>query len=277
MLNSLTEIFSYSFMMRALIVGVLISLSSSLIGTSLVLRRNSMIGDGLSHVSFASFALATVLGFAPLPFSLVTVIIVSILIIRLNDNKVIHNDSMIALISASSLAIGTFAISIVKGVNQDINSYLFGSILATSNIDVIVSIILAFLVVLLFILSYNKIFAITFDQKFAKSIGINTELYNILFAILCSVTVVVGMRLLGSLLISSLLIFPSLSMMLYFKTFKSVVIGSAITSVLSFIIGLILSYFLESPTGSTIVIVNLSIFIIFNILSYIKSIRIYKR
>lgn len=269
-MNSILELFSYSFMTKALIVGLIISMCASLIGVSVVLKRNSMIGDGLSHVSFGAFALATILGFAPLQFALPIVIIVSFLILRLNDNSKIHGDSAIALISASSLAIGTFAISITKGVNTDINNYLFGSILSISDIDVVISIILGIIVIILYIMFYNKIFAITFDEKFAKSIGIKTDLYNIIFACLCSVTVVLGMRLMGSLLISSLIIFPALSSMQIFKSFKSVVISSSLIGILSFVIGLITSYYLETPTGSTIVIINLIVFISFKILSYLK-------
>ena len=272
-MNSIIEIFSYSFMTRAFIVGILISLCASLIGVSLVLRRNSMIGDGLSHVGFGAFAIATILGFAPLEFAIPIVIIVSFFILKLNDSSKIHGDSAIALISASSLAIGTFAISVTKGVNTDINNYLFGSILSISNIDIIISIILSIFVISLYIFSYNKIFAITFDEKFAKSIGINTNLYNILFAVLCSIVVVLGMRLMGSLLISSLIIFPTLTSMMIYKKFKSVVISSIIISTISFIIGLISSYILNTPTGSTIVIINLLVFIIFKIVSNIKSIK----
>lgn len=267
MINDILEMFSYSFMVRAFIVGLLISLCASLIGVSLVLRRNSMIGDGLSHVGFGAFAIATIFGFAPLEFSIPIVIIVSFLILRLNENSKIHGDSMIALISASSLAIGTFAISIT-GVNTDINNYLFGSILSINQTDVIVSVILSVIVVLLYIFSYNKIFAITFDEKFAKSIGINTNLYNMIFASLCSIVVVLGMRLMGSLLISSLIIFPTLSSMQIFKKFKIVVISSMFISIISFTIGLIVSYLNATPTGATIVIVNLIIFIICKILSY---------
>jgi zinc transport system permease protein len=152
-MNSLIEMFSYSFIVRAFVVGILISISSSLIGVSLVLRRNSMIGDGLSHVGFGAFALATVLGFTPLYFSMPIVIIASFLILKLDDNSKIHSDAAIAIISSSALAIGTFAISITKGVNTDINNYLFGSILSISNIDVIISIILCLIVIVLYILS----------------------------------------------------------------------------------------------------------------------------
>lgn len=269
-MNSIIEIFSYSFMIRAFIVGILISLCASLIGVSLVLRRNSMIGDGLSHVGFGAFALATILNFSPLEFAIPIVIIVSFFILKLNDSNKIHGDSAIAILSASSLAIGTFLISITKGVNTDINNYLFGSILSLNNTDVIVSIILSILVILLYINSYNKIFAITFDERFAKSIGINTNIYNMIFAILCSIVVVLGMRLMGSLLISSLIIFPTLSSMQYFKKFRSVVISSVFVGSISFIIGLFLSYIYATPTGATIVIINLIVFILFKIISYIK-------
>lgn len=272
-MNSIIEMFSYTFMVRAFIVGILISLCSSLIGVSLVLRRNSMIGDGLSHVGFGAFALATVLGFAPLEFAIPIVIVVSFLILKLNDSSKIHGDSAIALISASALAIGTFVISITKGVNTDINNYLFGSILAINEVDIIISVVLSIIVILLYIVSYNKIFAITFDEKFAKSIGINTNLYNMIFASLCSIVVVLGMRLMGSLLISSLIIFPTLSSMQIFKKFKSVVISSVIVSIISFAIGLYISYVVASPTGATIVIINLIVFIIFKIIASIKLLR----
>lgn len=269
-MSSIVEMFSYSFMIRSFIVGILISLCASLIGVSLVLRRNSMIGDGLSHVGFGAFAIATILGFAPLEFAIPIVIIVSFFILKLNDNSKIHGDSAIALISASSLAIGTFAISVTKGVNTDINNYLFGSILGVNETDIIVSVLLSILVILLYVVSYNKIFAITFDEKFAKSIGINTNLYNMIFASLCSIVVVLGMRLMGSLLISSLIIFPTLSSMQIFKNFKSVVVSSVFISIISFTIGLIISYNYATPTGATIVIINLIVFIIFKIISYLR-------
>ncbi|MBR4830515.1 MAG: metal ABC transporter permease [Bacilli bacterium] len=270
MMSNIIEMFSYSFMIKALIVGVLISLCASLIGVSTVLRKNSMIGDGLSHVAFMTFALATILHVAPLYFSIPIVVIVSFLILRLNTNNKVHGDSMIALVSASSLAIGTFLISITKGVNIDINNYLFGSILGVDTIDVIVSIILTVVVLFLYLVFYNKIFAITFDETFSKSIGIKTNVYNAIFAILCSLVVVVGMRLMGSLLISSLIIFPALISMQLFKKFKSVVISSVIISILTFIIGLILSYVFSTPTGATVVIVNIILFIVVKIISMIK-------
>ena len=270
-MNNIIEIFSYDFMLKALIVGLLISLCASLIGVSLVLRRNSMIGDGLSHVAFGAFSIATVLGFSPLEFALPIVMITSILILKLNENSKIHGDSAIALLSASSLAIGTFIISITDGVSTDINNYLFGSILSIDNKDVVISIILSIIIIILYIISYNKIFAITFDEKFAKVIGIKKEIYNIIFAGLCSIVIVLGMRLMGSLLISSLIIFPTLSAMQVQKKFKNVVIISTAISLISFVLGLLLSYNLEAPTGATIVIVNLMVFLLLKLISYIKG------
>lgn len=269
-MNSIIEMFSFSFMQKAFVVGFLISLCASLVGVSLVLRKNSMIGDGLSHVGFGAFAVASVLNFAPLEFALPIVIIVSFLILKLNENSKINGDAAIALISSSSLAIGTFVVSL-SGVNTDINNYLFGSILAISKNDVIISIVLSIIVISLYIFSYNRIFALTFDEKFAKSIGIKTNLYNVIFAGLCSVIVVLGMRLMGALLISSLIIFPTLSSMQLFKTFKSVVISSLIISVLAFSIGLTTSYLIATPTGSTIVLMNLGIFLIFKLISVFKN------
>ncbi len=274
-MNSILEMFSYSFMTKAFIVGILISICASLVGISLVLKRNSMIGDGLSHVGFGAFAIATVLNFAPLEFALPIVIISSFLILRLNENSKIHGDSAIAILSSSSLAIGTFVISITKGVNTDINNYLFGSILSISNSDLILSIILSIIVIILYLLCYNQIFALTFDETFAKSIGVKTEVYNIIFACLCSVVVVLGMRLMGSLLISSLIIFPTISAMQIAKNFKGVVILAVIVSLINFVVGLTLSYFLSTPTGATIVIFNLVTLIIFKIFNLIRRNKIW--
>lgn len=274
-MNSILEMFSYSFMTKAFIVGILISICASLVGISLVLKRNSMIGDGLSHVGFGAFSMATVLNFAPLEFALPIVIISSFLILRLNENSKIHGDSAIAILSSSSLAIGTFVISITKGVNTDINNYLFGSILSISNNDLILSIILSIIVIILYLLCYNQIFALTFDETFAKSIGVKTEVYNIIFACLCSVVVVLGMRLMGSLLISSLIIFPTISAMQIAKNFKGVVILAVIVSLINFVVGLTLSYFLSTPTGATIVIFNLITLIIFKIFNLIRRNKIW--
>lgn len=253
----LTEIFSNNFMLRALLVGVLISICAALIGVLLVLRKNSMVGDGLSHTAFGAIALATVLGLAPLWFAIPVVIVCSFIVLRLGKNRKIHGDASIALLSASSLAIGIFAISVSSGVNIDLNSYLFGSILSVGWSDVWLSMGLAAIVIVLYFFAHHRIFAITFDEEFARSIGIKTGFYDAIFAIICSIVVVLGMRLLGALLISSLIIFPTIISMNFAKSFRTVVMSSVIVSVINFVLGLIVSYLLATPTGATIVIINL--------------------
>lgn len=270
MINELISMFSYAFMQKALIVGLLLSLCASLLGVSLVLRKNSMIGDGLSHVGFGALAVATVLGCEPLLFTIPIVIVVSFLILKLNTNSKIHGDSAIALMSASALAIGVMAISVTNGINTDINSYLFGSILSQTTGDVILTICLSIVVITLYIVCYNRIFAITFDETFAKSTGVKTDFYNIILAVLCSVTIVLGMRMMGALLISSLIIFPTLSSMQLYKNFKAVVISSVIVSCICFFLGLCISFFYSTPTGASIVIVNLIVLISFRIVSALK-------
>lgn len=256
------EMLQYAFMQRALIVGLCIAICAALVGVSLVLRKNSMIGDGLSHTAFSAFALATVFGLAPLYVALPVVIIASFFVLRLSQSRKVHGDAAIAVLSASSLAIGTFAISVSKGVNIDLNSYLFGSILSASWADVSLSIALAAVVIGLYLFAYHRIFAITFDEEFAKSVGVKTGVYDAIFAAICSCTVVLGMRLLGSLLISSLIIFPTLTAMRLAKNFKGVVFASVIISVVAFLLGLGLSYALATPTGATVVLVNLAAFIL---------------
>lgn len=261
MLNSVIEMLSYAFLRRALIGGILLSICASLVGVSLVLRRNSLIGDGLSHVALFGVALATVLGLSPIEFSIPVVLLFSFLIIKTNDSK-FGGDTIIAIIASSSLAVATFLVSINKGVNIDLNSYLFGSILALTSKDLFLLLLLTIIVIIFYLCAYNKIFAITFDSSFAKSIGINVNLYNFIFSTLCSLVIVLGMRLTGSLLISSLIIFPTLTSISIFKDFKSVIISSVIVSLISFMIGLYLSYILSVPTGSTIVIVSLILYLL---------------
>ncbi len=266
------EMFQYPFMQRALFVGLFVAICAALVGVSLVLRKNSMIGDGLSHTAFSAFALATVFGFAPLYFALPIVILASFFVLRLSRNRKIHGDAAIAVLSASSLALGTFAISVSKGVNIDLNSYLFGSILSVSWTDVWLSAGLAALVALLYSFAYHRIFAITFDEEFARSVGVRTGLYDAIFSAICSVVIVLGMRLLGSLLISSLIIFPTLTAMRLAKTFKGVVATSVVISALAFIIGLVLSYVCAAPTGATVVLVNLAALILAILLEKIRKV-----
>lgn len=271
MFSTIAALFTQKFILRALLVGILVSLCASLLGVSLVLKRYSMIGDGLSHVGFASLAIAMALGWAPLMVSIPVVVISAFLLLRINNNNdsSIKGDSAIALISSSALALGIMITSLTKGMNSDVISYMFGSILTLSQGDVILSCILSIIVIVLFVVFYNKIFTVTFDESFAKATGTNVNLLNSLLAILTSITIVIGMRIMGTLLISSLIIFPSLSSMRISKKFKHVVISSSIISVLCFIIGLLLSCIFAIPTGASIVVTNLLVFIIFSILGKI--------
>jgi zinc transport system permease protein len=259
----LAEMFSYTFIVRAFIVGALVSICAALLGVRLVLKRYSMIGDGLSHVGFGTLALATALNVAPLTVSIPVVVAAAFLLLRLSENSKIKGDAAIALISTSSLAIGVVIISQTTGMNTDVCNYLFGSILAMSKTDVYLSIVLSVIVLSLFIVFYNKLFAITFDETFAKATGVKTGVYNMLIAFLTAITIVLGMRMMGAMLISSLIIFPALTSMRLFKKFKSVTICSAILSVICFFTGIIISYVYAMPTGASVVLINIIAFLLF--------------
>ncbi len=268
-MNQIAEMFAHPFMIRALIVGSLISACAALIGVPLVLKKNSMIGDGLSHVAFGAFAIALAAGIMPLWFALPVVVVASFITLQFGNSRKISGDAAIALLSASSLAIGTIAISVSSGANIDLNSYLFGSILAVSWDSVVLSVILTVVLLVFYIFSFHRIFVITFDETFAKSVGVKTEIYNIFFAAICSVVVVLGMRLLGALLISSLIIFPTVIALKLVRSFKAVVITAVIVAVCNFLIGLFLSYLMATPTGATVVVVNLVVLVIVSILNRI--------
>lgn len=263
MIQTLQEMFSYAFLVRAVIVGLLVSLCAALLGVSLVLKRYSMIGDGLSHVGFGTLAIATALNMAPLMVSIPIVVLAAFLLLRISENSKIKGDAAIALISTSSLAIGVVVISLTTGMNTDVCNYMFGSILAMSKNDVALSIALAVVVLSLFVLFYNKIFAVTFDETFAQATGTKTGLYNMLIAFLTAITIVLGMRMMGALLISSLIIFPALTSMRTCKKFKSVTICSALVSLICFFIGVVISYLYATPTGASVVIVNVIVFMLF--------------
>ena len=263
MINILVEMFSYTFLVRTVVVGLLVSLCAALLGVSLVLKRYSMIGDGLSHVGFGALAVATALNAAPLSVSIPIVVLAAFLLLRISENSKIKGDAAIALISTGSLAVGVVVISMTTGMNTDVCNYMFGSILAMSKDDVTLSIILAVVVLMLFILFYNKILAVTFDETFARATGVKAGAYNMLIAFLTAITIVLGMRMMGALLISSLIIFPALTSMRVCKTFRSVTICSALVSVLCFFIGVIGSYIYATPTGASVVIVNIAAFLLF--------------
>ncbi|MCI9360508.1 MAG: metal ABC transporter permease [Hungatella sp.] len=257
------EMLSYPFLVRAVVGGVLVSLCASLLGVSLVLKRYSMIGDGLSHVSFGSLSVALALGWSPLKVSIPVVILAAFFLLRITENGKLKSDAAIAMISASALAIGIVATSLTTGMTTDVSSYMFGSILAMSPSDVGLSAGLSLVVLGLFLICYNKVFAVTFDESFAKATGVNVSLYNVLIAVLTAVTIVLGMRMMGAMLISSLIIFPALTSMRIFKSFRSVVWSSGILSVICFCIGMAASYKYSTPAGATVVLVNLAAFFLF--------------
>ena len=262
----ISEMFSFPFLTRAFAAGILVSICAALLGVSLVMKRFSMIGDGLSHVGFGSLAIAAALHAAPLLVSLPVVIAAAFLLLRLSENGKIKGDAAIALVSTGSLAVGAMIISLSSGMNADVSNFLFGSILAMSKSDVYLSVSLSVIVLILFVFFYNKLFAITFDETFAKAGGIKTGVYNMLIAFLTALTIVLGMRVMGALLISSLIIFPTLTAMRLFKRFKTVTICSAIVSAFCFFSGLVISYLFSTPAGASVVIMNIIVFVIFRVI-----------
>ena len=264
MINNIRELFSYTFLQYALLVGVLVSLCAALLGVLLVLRRYSMIGDGLSHVGFGALSVAYALSFAPMAVAVPVVIVAAFLLLGISESPKIKGDSAIAVLSSSALAVGIVANSLAGGSSSDLSGYLFGSILALKKGDVILSVVLSLVVILLFVLFKNRIFAVTFDMPFAKSAGVHVKLYNMLLAMLIAITVVVGMQIVGSMLISSLIIFPALSAMHLSNSFKGVLVRSAVISVGAFVMGLLLSlvFPVGLPAGAVIVLCNLFVLVI---------------
>jgi len=266
---------------KALIVGGLVSLCASLLGVSLVLKRFSMIGDGLSHVGFCVLAIATVLGLKQysLELGVPAVIITAFFLLRLTENSKMKGDSALALISTGSIALGSLIYNFSDSRNTDICNSLFGSasIITLTDKDLVLSIVLSIAVIVLFALSYHKLFAITFDENFSKATGIKVNLYNILLAVLTAVTVVVGMRMMGAIMISALVVFPALSAMRVCKSFKWVVIVSAIVSIITFVIGFFLACRMSFQTGATVVSVQVITFAIFAVLGAIISGKFFKK
>ena len=251
-----------------LIVGVFLSLCAAILGVVLILKRYSMVGHGLSHVGFGAFAVALAFNFEPVQFALPIVIVVAYILLRIGESTKIKGDTAIALISSSAMAIGYLVGSLSDGFTADINSYMFGSLTAATMNDVYFIVPLALLIIFIFVFFYNRIFAITFDPLFAKATGLNTRVYNIVIAILTAVIVVLGMRVMGTLLISSLIIFPALSSMRFFNSFKKVMISSAIISVFCFLVAFF--FFSRLSSAASIVIVNLGVFLIFTFLGLIR-------
>lgn len=270
MIQTVIDMMSLAFIQRAVLVGTLISLCAALLGVSLVLKRYSMIGDGLSHVGFGVLTVATAFGYAtPLYIAIPSVTICAILLLKIGNNSKIKSDSAIALISSTALAIGVAATSLTTGMNTDVCNFMFGSILAMSKADVYLSVAVSIMVMILFVIYYRKLFVVTFDEEFAKASGLKAKRYTNIIAVLTALIIVIGMRMMGVMLISSIIIFPALTSMRIFKSFKKVVISSGIVSVVSFLLGIYLSYLYNISTGAMIVIVNLVFFILFSIIDKI--------
>lgn len=251
----------------ALIVGALISLCCAILGVTLVLKRYSMIGDGLSHVAFGAMTIAMVLTIADMYVMLPVTIIVAILLIRLTDKGKVKNDSAIAMLSVGALALGYLVVNLFSSaanVSGDVCSTLFGltTILTLSNLDLWLCVGLTIFVLVFFILFHNKIFGVTFDEQFSKANGVKTALYNNIMAIIIGIVIVLAMKLVGSLLISALIVFPALSAIRLFKSYKMVIIFSSIVGVVNSIIGILIAVLWGTPVGATIVIVDIFVYVI---------------
>lgn len=269
-MDLITTFLSYDFILRAFFVGILMCVSCALLGVILVLKRFSMIGDGLSHVGFGALSIAVALNKAPLAVCIPVVIIAAFLLLKIGTSSKMRGDAAIGLISGVSLSLGVCASSLSGGLNSDVYGYMFGSILSMTATDVFICIILCAVILLFFIFSYHEIFAVTFDEDFAKATGTKSDTYIGIIALLTALSVVVGLRMMGAMLISNLIIFPALTSMRVFKQFKSVVLSSAIIAVFCFTAGMIFSYMLSLPVGASVVVVNAIVFLIFFIIGKIR-------
>ena len=272
-ITSIFRLLSYAFVQRALIVGLLIAISSSFLGIFLVLRKYSMIGDGLAHVSFATVALALVLNQSPLIISIPIVSLASLLILKLSEENRIGGDAAIGLIASTSLAIGVFITSVSNGFSVDLSSYLFGSILIIAQSDVYLSLVLTVLIVSLVLVFYQDLFAMTYDLDYAKVSGRKTKRLNQLLSILTAITIVLGIRVVGTLLISSLIIFPTVSALRLSKGFKSTIIWAVIIAIISVMSGILISVTLDFPTGSSIVLINALLFGLISLITMVKGVN----
>ena len=266
------QIFSYPFAVRAAIAGLLLSVSAALLGVNLVLKRFSMLGDGLSHVSFGSAAVALAAGVAPLQISIPIVIIAAFLLLRLRQNSKINGDAATAIVSSSALAVGITVATLTTGMNTDISNYMFGSILALGKGEVVIAAACGVGIITVYTLFYQKIFAAAFDEDFAAACGVRVKWYNSISAVLTAVTVVIGMKIMGALLISSIITFPALSSMRICKHYKCTVIVAVAVSVAAFSAGLLISFAFDVPAGAAVVLTNLASFLILSLVGKIKKI-----
>ena len=263
-----TPEFFGAILLPALIGGLAVTICSSLLGVTLVLKRYSMIGDGLSHIGYGALSVAAVMNLAPLKVALPVVIIAAFILLRLSESSKLSGDSAIALFSTTALSVGIL-VSSKAGITNDVSHYMFGSILAMSKSDVILSVVLSVIVIAAFIILYNRIFSVTFDENFARATGVNAGIYNMIFAVLTAVTVVLGMMMMGALLISSLIVIPTLTAMRICRSFRGVVLTAGAVSVVSFLIGMFMSLLLNTAPGASIVIVNVIFFLCFSLLGTI--------
>ncbi len=276
-MTTLLQYLSFPMVRYALIVGVLISLCASLLGVTLVLKRFSFIGDGLSHVAFGATAVAAVLGLTnDMFFVLPATILCAVLLLRTGQNAKLSGDAAIAMLSVGALAVGYLLLNLFSAsanVAGDVCSTLFGStaILTLTKGEVWLSIALSAAVVLVFVLFYNRIFAITFDERFARAVGTKTDAYNLGLSVLIAVIIVLAMKLVGALLISALVVFPALSAMRVFKSFRAVTICAGAISVLGAVAGLVISILAGTPVGATIVVVDLAVFLVFSVIGRTRS------
>lgn len=261
MIEAILEPLQFTFMQRAIIVGLMIAISSSIIGSFLVLKKFSMIGHGLSHVTFAAVALSLVLGTQPIFISLPVVVLASVLILKINEHASIHGDAAIGLVSSVSIAFGTVLASLNGGFNIDLYSYLFGNILTIQSTDMWFSIGISFAVIGVVIYYYHDLFALTYDESYAKISGIKTERLNTILAILTAAVIVVGTRAIGTMLISSLIVFPMVISMQLKQGFTRTILYAVLIGMFNVLLGLFLSYFLNLPSGSTIVLISGLVFL----------------
>ncbi len=256
MIELIVDAFSFSFMIRAFVVGIAVAISGSFLGSFLVLRRYAMIGHGLAHISFGAVAIALFLGQAPLLVTLPIVVLASLLILYLSENSNIGGDTAIGLLSSFAIALATFLSSLRGGFGTDLNSYLFGSILFLTNVDVIMSVVVALLVILMVYVFYDELFASTFDEMYARVNRVNIKTINRLLAILTAVTVTIGIQSIGVLLISSMIIFPTIISLQFRQGFQGTILLAVGCSVIVVFLGILGSYVFNLPTGSTIVMLS---------------------
>lgn len=266
-MNEIVKIFSYDFVIRALVVGSIVSLCAAALGSILVLKRYSMIGHALSDVGFASLSLAVSANLPPMAVSMPIVIVASFAIMGISQSKKIAGDVVIGMIATAALSFGVIVTAVSSGFNIDVSNYMFGSIFTITDQDVWMSIVLGFLVLGLFFIFYNRLFLITCDEDFARASGVNVLFYQLLIAFLTAITVVIGMRLMGTLLMSSFIIFPAVICRRFANGFAALVVSSAIVSLICFVLGLLASFAFNLPAGASVVAVNVAVMVVSRLFS----------